>query len=219
MSSKQGGSGTTKQRHNQPTSYLEGLAQEAVQHLRHLHINLVALDFDRTVIDIHTGSVWQGSVKELADRVRPEIVALVQAIEQSNRIEPSMIHLAVVTFSKQIELIRGVIATFCNASSEIPLPIRGNDKSWKEPSPSLGWWPCNAHVNYDAAKQPHLLSAAQEIHASSGDTSVFIKKTSTLLIDDDAFNVQVAKDNGVRAIRLIPKHPSKLFDDVLSLTE
>jgi hypothetical protein len=183
----------------------------------------VALDFDRTLVQVHTGGRWEGTAEELAQHVRPQFTALVQAIEKSN-LESSAstrIHMAVVTFSGQISLIRRVLATICNAENLDSIPIRGSDESWKEPNPTRGWWPEDAPVDYDAGKQPHMLSAALEIQTNHGDAGgdcFVVQKTTSVLIDDDAFNVHVAESNGVRALHLPPHQPEIIFSKILALT-
>jgi lysophospholipase L1-like esterase len=194
------------------------LASLAVAHLRSLSINFVALDFDRTLVKVHTGGRWEGTAEELAQHLRPQFTALVQAIAQSNRKSPALskMHMAVVTFSGQTSLIRKALATICHGDDVTNIPIRGSDKSWKEPYPTLGWWPEDAPVDYDAGKQPHMLSAALEIDATHN--SLLVQKSTSILIDDDAFNIQVAHSNGVRAVHLHPSHPEQIFSNILALT-
>ena len=81
----------------------------------------------------------------------------------------------------------------------------------------MGWWPADADLNYDSAKQSHMLSAWQAIEQSSFDQNDRMSKEATVLIDDDPFNVQVAQSNGVRGVVLYPRNPAKLFDDLLDL--
>lgn len=177
--------------------------------------------------------------------IRPELEQFIQAVAQSNfpgsacdsgteqqqtptttsGTDPTTIHLAVVTFSGQIGLIRGVLNSILSKGGVVgmKIPIRGHDGSWKEPDPSEGWWPENADLNYDSAKQTHMLSAVQEIKRTSslsgiaGTATPTIRKTSTVLIDDDDFNVQVAQENEVRAVRLYPNNPGRLFSDIMAL--
>jgi hypothetical protein len=207
---------------------------EAVQHLRSIGVNFVALDFDRTILQVHTGGLWRDSLEELQTHIRPEFAQLIQTIVQSNThnhneedssSSTAPIHLAVVTFSGQIQLIRGVLSSILSDGCDdvgddnsMKIPIRGEDGSWEQPYETLGWWPENADVNYDPGKQAHMLSALQEIESTQEDTAgPKIQKTSTVLIDDDAFNIQVAKQNGVRAVRLYPSNPGRLFSDILRL--
>ena len=57
---------------------LEGSAiEKAVNRIQEVNINFLAIDFDQTFIDIHTGGVWQGTLDELVVHVRPEFRDLV----------------------------------------------------------------------------------------------------------------------------------------------
>jgi len=42
-----------------------------VDHLSTSNINFVAIDFDLTILDIHTRGAWQGEACELIDHIRP----------------------------------------------------------------------------------------------------------------------------------------------------
>lgn len=63
----------------------------------------LALDFDLTVIDIHTGGAWQGTAEELATHVRPLFKHLILAACEAN------MSVAIVTFSPQVPMIRAVL--------------------------------------------------------------------------------------------------------------
>ena len=217
--------------------------------LRRLNINFVAIDFDQTILSIHTGGVWTGTVPELLPLVRPELKFLIRTIAQSSHRESDgasdgEIHCAVVTFSTQIDVIRGVLSSILDDDSKNNayhkrIPIRGDDTSWKMPSPELGWWPVTCvdfDLDDDLGKQAHMLSAIQEIEArwqqqqqqkkqnhSNANQSAntpkkfHITKDTTLLIDDDQENIRIARANGVRAIHLDPDHPERFLPDLFRL--
>ena len=72
---------------------------EAVSKMSALHqagINLLAIDFDLTLIDVHTGGCWAGSAATLAARVRP---CMKQLMDEALSFGT---HVAVVTFSPQV---------------------------------------------------------------------------------------------------------------------
>ena len=46
--------------------------EKAIKRLLDVNINFLAVDFDQTFIDIHTGGVWPGTLNELVAHVRPE---------------------------------------------------------------------------------------------------------------------------------------------------
>lgn len=66
-------------------------------------VKLLALDFDRTIVSIHTAGYWQGGVENLVQHVRPCFRKLIRAALKST------LHVAVVTFSMQTDLIRQVL--------------------------------------------------------------------------------------------------------------
>jgi len=70
---------------------------------RRAGIKLLAIDFDLTLIDVHTEGCWTGSAAALASRVRPCIKEVVDEALGSG------IHVAVVTFSSQVTLISKVL--------------------------------------------------------------------------------------------------------------
>lgn len=65
---------------------------------------LITIDFDATIIQVHTYGSWSGCAAALAAHVRPVFVAILQtAVPMEN------ITVAIVTFSGQIGLIRDVL--------------------------------------------------------------------------------------------------------------
>lgn len=46
--------------------------QTAMNRIQEVSINFLAIDFDQTFIDIHTGGVWPGTLEEIISHVRPE---------------------------------------------------------------------------------------------------------------------------------------------------
>jgi len=160
-------------------------------------INFLAIDFDQTIIDIHTGGVWKGTASELATHVRPIFSCLINASLRQN------IKVAVVTFSPQVLFIEKVLeATFPEFFDCIP--IRGRDCSWSYRGSGS-----------KEGKQSHMASAVEELEARYPD--IEISKNTSLLIDDDANNIKIALHDGMRAIWLNPNKPSRLLDDLLNL--
>ena len=64
--------------------------------LHNTGINLLAVDFDLTLVDVHTGGCWAGSVAALASRVRPYMKQLVDDALSAG------LYVAIVTFSPQV---------------------------------------------------------------------------------------------------------------------
>ena len=155
----------------------------------------MAIDFDKTMIDIHTGGVWNGTSQELLSHVRPMFAQLLQAAMERN------MWMAVVTFSPQIELISTILTHLVGRLSLHKIPIRGGHSSqWRY-----------AGMGSQDGKQGHMASAVEELeqrfHAD-------ITKRSTVLLDDDAKNVRIALRNGVRAVWFNPKQPELIWKEL-----
>ena len=58
-------------------------SRQIVIKMKEAGINLVALDFDFTVIDVHTGGRWQGSADDLATHIRPFFRHLIPEVNRS----------------------------------------------------------------------------------------------------------------------------------------
>ena len=61
-------------------------------------INLLAIDFDLTLVDVHTGGSWIGSATALASQARPIVKQLVDEALGAG------IYVTVVTFSPQVTI-------------------------------------------------------------------------------------------------------------------
>lgn len=113
------------------------------------------------------------------------------------------VHVAVVTFSPQVPMIRAVLNALLpdHAAS---IPIRGADRTWVY----------EGRGSHDG-KQPHMASAVEEILAA--EPGAAITRRSTLLVDDDANNIKVALSEGVRAIWLNPREEGRLLGNIKEL--
>ena len=174
----------------------------AIQRLQRLGINLLALDFDETLIDIHTHGGWQNGEEELAAHVRPEMKALVRAAIASS----VPIHVAIVTLSCQTDLVKSVLESFVGAEQAARTPVRGGD--------GTGW--SNTGSGSRDGKQAHIESVVEELRQSCNDADV-INKNTTLLIDDDYRNVRIALKDSVRAIWLDPSKPENLLPNIADM--
>eukprot|EP00978_Attheya_sp_CCMP212_P002516 scaffold5122_cov60-Attheya_sp.AAC.2 len=177
---------------------LEKKIQRAVERLVELKINFLALDFDQTILDIHTGGVWKGTVSDLATHVRPTFECLIPAVHEAG------IQMAIVTFSPQVRHIQELMeGTFPSAIAD-SIPIRGRDRSWSYEGRGS-----------KSGKQCHIASAVEEL--SARHPHLEITKRTTLLIDDDANNIRIALKDGVRGLWLNPKDPDKFLNNMLDL--
>eukprot|EP00934_Nitzschia_sp_Nitz4_P005386 Nitzschia sp. Nitz4//scaffold1_size375055//159883//160470//NITZ4_000264-RA/size375055-processed-gene-0.355-mRNA-1//1//CDS//3329541009//5376//frame0 len=171
----------------------------AIAKLKEVGINFLALDFDQTVLDIHTGGHWRDSLEDLYPHVRPVFAQLLQAA-----VEDGDLHIAIVTFSRQISIVRGILDHIVGTEASQHIPIRGADRSWEYRGKGSM-----------RGKQPFMASAVQEIESTKG--GVQISKATTLLIDDDSNNIRSALKDGTRAIWFNPDKPHLLLQDILRL--
>ena len=162
---------------NSTSPQLRTATKKAIQKLKELEINFLALDFDQTILDIHTGGSWKGTVEELYPHIRPEFKALITSAIATN----GEIEIAIVTFSCQTRMVRGVIDHIIttgldeNTKQTIPgligiggivdtstkIPIRGGDRSWR--------YNGSGSIN---GKQPHMASAVEELDARREEEEV-----------------------------------------------
>eukprot|EP00526_Cylindrotheca_closterium_P023879 CAMPEP_0113620090 /NCGR_PEP_ID=MMETSP0017_2-20120614/10224_1 /TAXON_ID=2856 /ORGANISM="Cylindrotheca closterium" /LENGTH=197 /DNA_ID=CAMNT_0000529721 /DNA_START=108 /DNA_END=701 /DNA_ORIENTATION=- /assembly_acc=CAM_ASM_000147 len=170
----------------------------AISKLKELGINFLALDFDQTILDIHTGGRWKESLEELLPHVRPVFVQLMQAALEYD------IQVAIVTFSGQTKMIREVLEHTVGLPGAHQIPIRGGDRSWRY----------QGEGSLDG-KQAHMASAVEELETRQPETK--ITKATTLLVDDDRKNIRFALYDGTRAIWFNPDKPHKLLQDILKL--
>jgi hypothetical protein len=178
------------------TVLVPNVLDAALSRLHTLGINFVALDFDCTILDIHTGGRWPGTLDELQDHIRPEFRQFMRAAVHSR------IYLAVVTFSVQVDLVRGIVQTILGDKALASrVPIRGADRSWSYQGQGSR-----------KGKQAYMASAVEELQHQSDD--VVITKKTSLLIDDDRSNIRHALQDGVRALWFNPDKPHHLLRDM-----
>jgi hypothetical protein len=231
----------------QVLDYNEEELHRIVHTIEQCGINFVAIDFDKTLVSIHTFGTWPGSAPDLSTKVRSffrEFVPLIMARD---------ISVAIVTFSAQVNLIKQVIhIIFPDLAAKIP--VRGHDQSWVYQGEGA-----------TDGKQKHMASAAEDInimyvnenkangHASahrhsdgsarlgksrgSGGGNIYltdvdagslepygegegggrITRATTLLIDDDSNNIHAALRNKTRAVHCDPENHRNMIEDLLSL--
>jgi hypothetical protein len=173
-----------------------------LERIQEIKVNFVAIDFDQTLIDIHTGGVWRGTAAELVPHVRPFFVEFI-----SSALATNAIHIAIVTFSKQPKMIKLVLERVLGIDVASRIVIRGMDKSWKYEGKG-------SHLG----KQAHMASAVEELlQQPNADPGMEITKNTTLLIDDDQQNIRIALEDGVRAIWFSPNQPQNLYQDLIAL--
>lgn len=133
------------------------------------------------------------------ESVRPKLFSLRLQSTAAQR----NIHIAIVTFSRQPNLIKGVLEAVLGVELAATIPIRGGDRSWKYNG-----------VGSREGKQAHMASAVEELEQSG---QVEITKSTTLLIDDDKRNIRTALDDGVRAVWFNPDKPHRMLRELAQL--
>ncbi|CAM9720640.1 unnamed protein product [Chrysoparadoxa australica] len=141
-------------------THLEKQCEKILKHLKEQQINFLALDFDLTVIKLHTGGRWPGTPEELADEIRPFFTYFIPAAIAMG------FYLAIVTFSPQTTMIKHVMRIAFPQHSE-QIPIRGEDSSWQYEGQGS-----------TKGKQAHMASAVEEI--TQTNTAASVTRASTV---------------------------------------
>ena len=94
-------------------------------------VRVLCIDFDATIVEIHTFGAWRGSSEELSTYVRPVFVSL---LRQAVAMRDYGLYVSIVTFSGQAKLIRKVMAIVLG-DEELAnnIIIRCNDYKWDWP--------------------------------------------------------------------------------------
>lgn len=80
------------------------IANELAQFIRLSNLKIIALDFDQTIVSIHTSGFWRESAEKLAEYVRPSFQYLITELLKNENL-----CIAIVTFSPQKDLIKDVL--------------------------------------------------------------------------------------------------------------
>lgn len=179
---------------------IEDHAAEIVRILRSIGAKLVCIDFDATLVRVHTGGAWTRSAQELYTHVRPLFLALVPRLVHIG------VHVAVVTFSPQMQLIRQVLALSFPVDIAQRLILRCDDASWQlAHADATGfaplWQTGGRHLDR-TCKLPFVISAALQ---ASNERHEIIRNRDTVLFDDDAANIRVVNDSGITGIYFDPQ--------------
>jgi hypothetical protein len=83
-------------------------ARDIVLCLRQKNIKLIAIDFDNTLLSIHTSGYYQGKVDNLLEHIRSTFHYFIQEILDSPSFGQTL-HLCIVSFSSQEQLIRKLL--------------------------------------------------------------------------------------------------------------
>jgi hypothetical protein len=172
---------------------IDGECEAAVDRLVHSGIMLAAIDFDATILDIHTGGRWEGNERVLASHVRPEFKCYI------SRCLDNGIQVAVATFSTQTRMIARVLEEAIPHSRATDIVVFGGDDYVK---------------GYSQGKQSQLFLAMESFNkqqAPSQGRVAPITPSATVLIDDDPVNIEVAMQDGYKTIHFLPDSPKMLL--------
>ncbi|CAH1787033.1 unnamed protein product [Owenia fusiformis] len=146
-------------------------------------IKVVALDFDQTIVSVHTSGCWkQGSVK-LTSHVRPCFRHLIPKLMEAG------LRVAVVTYSMQSGLISDVLNSALKDCDTNRIVIKTSSKDWEGES-------CAETLG----KQQHIASVLTDLY--NEDHTNIIQSNEILLLDDDMDNVTVAVNFGHKAFAI-----------------
>lgn len=152
------------------------------------NIRLLAIDFDFTLVQVHTGGHWNGSAETLAAHVRPLFNAIVLEACNSAAFESNAFFITIVTYSIQSWLIKKVLKIILNDDEKAnKIIVIGNDATF----------PFGCMVE---GKQSHIDLALKHIKNHTNIDKDIIP-SEIYLIDDDSNNITVAREYGIHAIR------------------
>ena len=135
-----------------------------------------------TIVDVHTRGRWKESAAGLMTHVRPEFECLIEGCLERG------IHVAVATFSTQVELLQEVMVDAIQ--TDIKIPIYGGDDTV---APHL------------KGKQSQLILARWYFDKRGGGAVANIAPRETVLIDDDGRNILIAQQDGYRTLHYNPE--------------
>lgn len=151
-------------------------------------IQLLAFDFDQTIVDVHTGGRWSGSAEELASHVRVDFACVIgEALDRD-------LGVSVVTFSTQLKLISEVL--HLRVPGDRTIPVFGLDDS-----------------GFADGKRNQLRKSVDYFHEHT-TALVGVGPSATVLIDDDTDNIRMARNDGYYTIAYTPGR--RLVDEKLS---
>lgn len=185
----------------QPTAAeIDGHAAEIVRILCGIGAKLVCIDFDATLVRIHTGGAWTRPANELCTHVRPLFLALIPRLLSAD------VHVAVVTFSPQMQLIRQVLTLSFRAEIAQRLILRCDDVSWQlahaDTSDFAPLWQTGGRHLDRTCKLPFVISAALQASVERREP---VCNRDTVLFDDDAANIRVVNDSGITGVYYDPQ--------------
>lgn len=114
------------------------LTVKIVDALHRSGVEYVAIDFDKTLINIHTGGEWWRDSSSILPHIRPQLRILVRVLHQQGQ------GIAMVSFSRQMDIIRACLVNILGSEDQAAkIPILGYPAFW-------------------SGKQTHLVSLSRD---------------------------------------------------------
>lgn len=146
------------------------------------------MDFDATMVDLHTQGLWRDGAEKLAQHVRPDFQCYIA--ECLNR----GIFVTIATFSMQKTLISEVLKASIPHSQAGHIPVFGGN----DIMPGLG-----------QGKRSQLVLSLKYANSKS-DTP--LTQTNALLVDDDSTNTRLALDDGYWTIQYYDSQKMPIYE-------
>jgi len=164
--------------------------------LNDMDIKLLCLDFDLTLVSMHTGGRWWGNTKTLERSVRQLFRVIIPECHRRG------IEVCVVTMSSQTKLVADVLRASvpCDMSQVL---VRGGERTLMTEEGEVD----GATELEGARKQRHINSV---LHKRRELGKSPLLSHQVLLVDDDHFNVDEALTQGMRALVFNPDSPLQL---------
>ncbi len=165
-----------------------------VASMRRAGVRLLVLDFDQTLVSLHTHGKWSGPGYELGKHVRPFFLELVPVALRKG------LAVSVATLSPQRRVVQHALAEAFGPTVARQILVRCLDGSW---TPALeceipeSWRHCSRR-----GKAEHVLSVVSKIYAArseSGGEEGLIEPGNVCIIDDDVMTVKQARLDGMAA--------------------
>ncbi|CAF1397808.1 unnamed protein product [Rotaria sordida] len=156
--------------------------------LQRKNIKLIAIDFDNTLLSIHTSGYYKGTAENLLEHIRSTFLYFIQEILDSPAFCQTL-HLCIVSFSSQEQLIRKLLELAFKTSKTDRIIIRCNTPEFIS----------NINEKNFLGKEYHLSSVVTEIATKRNKT---IKPNEILLLDDDIRNILIAEKFGHKVLEI-----------------
>jgi hypothetical protein len=169
-----------------------------VASMRRAGVRLLVLDFDQTLVSLHTRGKWSGLGNELGKHVRPFFLELVPVALRKG------LAVSVATLSPQRRVVQHALAEAFGPTVARQILVRCLDGSW---TPALeceipeSWRHCSRR-----GKAEHVLSVVSKIYAarswSGAGEEGLLEPGNVCIIDDDVTTVKQARLDGMAAFMI-----------------